>query len=83
MSMLNVHVFVHVHAAHHRCVGECECMFVCVFVFVCINAGIPDCLASEQSGTGIKKTNDAGTGLVLDQAKAVRHFFGPVPDWNY
>jgi hypothetical protein len=58
-------------------------MFACVFVFVCINAGMPDCPASDQSGTGMKKTNDAGTGPVPDQAKAVRHFFGPVPDWNY
>jgi hypothetical protein len=79
MSMLNVHVSVHVHAAHHRCVCEC----VCMFVFVCINAGMPDCLASKQSGTGIKKNNDAGTGPVPDQAKAVRHFFGLVPDCNY
>ncbi len=78
MSMLNFHVSVHVHAAHHRCVGVCECVFVCVFV--CINAGMPDCPASDQSGTGIKKTNDAGTGPVPDQTKAVRHFFGPVPD---
>ncbi len=45
MSMLNVHV----HAAHHRCV----CEFV--FVFVCINAGMPDCPASVQSVTGMKK----------------------------
>jgi hypothetical protein len=47
-----------------------------VCVFLCINAGMPDCLVSDQSGTGIKKkTNDAGTGLVPDQAKAVWHFF--------
>jgi hypothetical protein len=25
------------------------------------NAGMPDCPASSQSGTGLKKTNDAGT----------------------
>jgi hypothetical protein len=62
-----------------------EGVFVCVFmsVFVCINAGMPNYSASDQSGTGLKKTNDAGTGPVPDQAKAVRHFFGPVPDWNY
>jgi hypothetical protein len=53
-----------------------------MFVFVCINAGMPDCPTSKQSGTG-KKTNDAGTGPEQDQAKAVRHFFGPVPDCNY
>ncbi len=83
MFMLNVHVSVHVHAAHHRCVCLCECVFVCVFVFVCINAGMLDCPASVQSGTRIKKTNDAGTGPVPDQTKAVRHFLGPVPDLNY
>jgi hypothetical protein len=76
MSMLNVYVSVHVHAAHHRCVCVCEFMFV----FVYINAGMPDCPASDQFGTRIKKTNDAGTGPVPDQTKAVQHFFGPVPD---
>jgi hypothetical protein len=62
-----------------------EGVFVCVFmsVFVCINAGMPNYPASNQSGTGLKKTNDAGTGPVPDKAKAVRHFVGPVPDWNY
>ncbi len=89
MSMLNVNVSVHVHAAHHmcvcvcECVGVCACEFVCVFMFVCINAVMPDSPASEQSRTGIKKTNDAGIGPVPDQAKVVRHFFGPVPDCNY
>ncbi len=47
---------------HHRPV----CVFVCVFV--CINAGMPDCPASEQSDTGLK------TLTVPDQAKAVWHF---------
>jgi hypothetical protein len=63
-------------------IGLCarKCLFVCMFVFVCINAGMPECPASDQSGTGIKKTNDAGTGPVPHQTKAVRHFFGPVPD---
>jgi hypothetical protein len=28
------------------------------------NAGMPDCPASSQSGTGMKKTNDAETGPV-------------------
>ncbi len=51
------------------------CVFMCVCVFVCINAGMSNCPASDQSGTGLKKTNDAGTGPVPDQAKAVRHFF--------
>ncbi len=72
MSMLNIYVSVHVHAAHHRC--------VCVFEFVCINAGMPDCPACDQSSTGLKKTNDARTGSVPDQTKAVQLFFGPVPD---
>ncbi len=83
MSMLQVYVY----AAHHRCVCVCKgvfaCVFGCVCMFVCINAGMPNCPASDQSGTGLKKTNYAGTGPVPDQAKAVRHFFGPVPDWNY
>jgi hypothetical protein len=70
MSMLKVHVPVPVLAAHHRCVGVCEFVFVCMFVFMCINAGMPDC----------PETNDAKTGQVMDQGKAVRHFFGPVPD---
>jgi hypothetical protein len=65
-----VHVPVHVHAAHHRCV----CMFMC------INAGMPDCPASDQSSTGLKKTNDAWTGPVPDQAKAIWHIFGSVLD---
>jgi hypothetical protein len=55
MSMLNVYVSVHVHAAHHRCVCVGECVFVCVFMSMCINARMPDCPASDQSGTGIKK----------------------------
>ncbi len=50
------------------CEGVFVCVFVCVFVFVCINAGMPDCPASDQSGTGIKKTNDAGTVPVPDQS---------------
>jgi hypothetical protein len=38
------------------------------------NAGMPDCPASSQSGTGLKKANDAGTGPVPDYAHTVRHF---------
>jgi hypothetical protein len=60
MSILNINVSVHVHAAHHRCVCVCEGVFVCVFVFVCINAGMLDCPASNQSGTGIKKLTMLG-----------------------
>ncbi len=47
-------------AVHHRSVCVCECVFVCVFVFVCINAGIPDCPASDQSGTRMKKLTMPG-----------------------
>jgi hypothetical protein len=48
-----------------------------VRVYKCRNAGL--------SGIGSiryqnEKTNDAGTGAVPDQAKAVRHFFGLVLD---
>jgi hypothetical protein len=32
----------------------------------CQNAGMPDRPASGQSGTGLKKTNDAATGPVPD-----------------
>ncbi len=56
------------------------CSYICVCVWVCINAGMPDCPASDQSGTGMKKSNDAGTYPVLDKADAFQHFFGPVPD---
>jgi hypothetical protein len=39
---------------------------VYVHVHVCRNARMPDCPASDQSGTRLKKTNDAGTGPVPD-----------------
>ncbi len=42
------------------CVLMCKFVFVCVFVFVCINAGMPDCLASNQSGTRMKKLTMPG-----------------------
>jgi hypothetical protein len=53
------------------CVGVGVCGDVCgcgggsVFVCVCtyINAGMPDSLASDPSGTRMNKTNDAGTSL--------------------
>jgi hypothetical protein len=31
-----------------------------------LNTGMPDCPASGQSGTGLEKTNDAGTRTVPD-----------------
>ncbi len=49
---------------------------------MCINAGMPDCLASDQSVTEMKKNHDAGTDPVPDQANEVLQFFGPVPHWN-
>jgi hypothetical protein len=52
-------------------------------VCVCVRVRVYKCWNAGQSGTGIKKTNDAGTGPVPDQAKAVQHFLGPVPDCNY
>ncbi len=57
---------------HHRSVCVCEGVFVCVFVyvfvcvcmfmcvFVCINAGMTDCPASDQSGTGLKNLTMPG-----------------------
>jgi hypothetical protein len=36
---------------------------------------MPDCVASDQSGTWMKKTNDAMTSLVPDQANSSA-FFG-------
>jgi hypothetical protein len=90
ISMSMVHV--HVHAAHQRCVCVCDCMFVgvfmCVRVFVCVHVHVYKCQNAELSGIWsvryrTEKTNVAGTGPVPDQVKAVRHFFGPVPGWNY
>jgi hypothetical protein len=37
-------------------------------------AEMPECQTSGQSGTGLKKTNDTGTGPVLDYEETVRHF---------
>jgi hypothetical protein len=39
-----------------------SCMCPCT----CRNAGMPDRPAFGQFGTGLKKTNDAGTGSVPD-----------------
>jgi hypothetical protein len=67
--VVKIHVPIHV---HHRSVSVCEgvfvcvfmcvfvCVFMCVFVFVCINAGMLDCPASDQSGTGLKKLTMPG-----------------------
>ncbi len=63
-------------------------VYVRVCVHVCVRVRVYKCRSAALSGIRSvryrnEKTNDAGTGLVPDQAKAVRHFFGPVPDWNY
>ncbi len=57
-------------------------------VYVHIRVRVYKCLNAELSGIQSvqyrnEKTNDAGTGPVPDHTKAVRHLFGPVPDWNY
>jgi hypothetical protein len=60
--------------AHATCPCPC-CMsmsmsmlqvHVNVHVHIYRNAGMPDRPASSQSSTGLKKTNDAGTGPVPD-----------------
>ncbi len=76
ISLFMIHV--HVHAScpcctsmflsifspvHHRSVCVCEYVFVCVFFFVCINAGMPDCPGSDQSGIGMKKLTMPGMVL--------------------
>ncbi len=48
-----------------------------VRVYKCRNAGLSGKQSVQYQN---EKTNDAGNGPVLDQAKAVRHFFSPVPD---
>ncbi len=78
MTMSGLHVHIHVHAAFLcPCVGVGVHVLVCVCVYVgvCINVGMPNCPASNQSSTEMKKTNDAGTGPVPDQAYAFWHFF--------
>jgi hypothetical protein len=65
MPMLHVHV-------HNAC--PCPCCMSMSMLHVHVNvhvhiyriAGMHDRPASSQSGMGLKKTNDAGTGPVLD-----------------
>jgi hypothetical protein len=38
------------------------------------NDASPALLAASQAGTGMKKTNDAGTGPLPEEGKAVRNF---------
>jgi hypothetical protein len=45
---------VHIDAVFH----DNAAFYVCVHVHVCRNAGMPDCPVSDQSGTGLKKTNN-------------------------
>jgi hypothetical protein len=65
-----VRVRVHVRGGVH----------VRVRVYKCRNAELSG-IRSVRYQT--EKTNDAGTGPVPDQAKAVQHFFGLIQDWNY
>jgi hypothetical protein len=53
------------------------CVRVRVRMYKCWNAGLSGIQSVRYQN---EKTNDAGTGLVPDQAKAVQHFFGPLPD---
>ena len=58
MSMSIMHVHVHVHVA---CPCKyCMSMSMSMYIYIYRNAGMPDRPASGQSGTGLKKTNDAG-----------------------
>ncbi len=48
----------------------CRYVYTYIYVYTCvyiyIKARMQDCQASSQSGTGMKKTNNAGTGPVPD-----------------
>jgi hypothetical protein len=48
-----------------------------VRVYKCRNAGLSGIRSVRYRN---EKTNDAGNGPVPDQAKAIWHFFGLVPD---
>jgi hypothetical protein len=58
-------------------VRVCVHVRVRVRVYKCWNAGLSGIRSVWYRN---EKTNDAGNGPVPDQAKAVQHFFGPVPD---
>ncbi len=47
-----------------------------------LNAGISDCPASSQSGTGMNKSADAGISPVPKYGDPVRYRNAPVPDWD-
>jgi hypothetical protein len=83
-----LHVHVNVQAAF---LCTCPCVHVSVRVRVRVRVGVHvrvrmyKCRNAGLSGIQSvryrnDKTNDAGTDPVPDQADAVRHFFGPVPD---
>jgi hypothetical protein len=85
-----LHVHVNVQAAF-LCPCLCPCVRVIVRVRVRVRVGVHvhvrmhKCRNAGLSGIRSvryqnDKTNDAGTDPVPDQADAVRHFFGPVPD---
>jgi hypothetical protein len=67
MSMSILHVHVHT-ACPFPCCMSMSMLHVHANVHVHIyrNARIPNRPASSQSGTGLKKTNEAGTGPVLN-----------------
>ncbi len=78
---------LHVHAAS-PCSRRTSQVCVRVRVRARVRVCVYKCRNAELSGiwsvrNRTEKTNDAGIGPVLDQAKAVQQFFGPVPDWNY
>ncbi len=72
---MRVQVCVRVHV--HVCVRVRVRVHVPVCVYKCRNA-VLSVIQSVRYWN--EKTNDAGNGPVPNQAKAVRHFFGPVPD---
>ncbi len=55
---LYVYVYIHIYI-------YVDVYSKCIFIGMYINARMPNCPASGQSGTGMKKPNDDGTGPVL------------------
>ncbi len=64
------------------CVRASACAHVCVCVrlHLHLRVHVYKCRNTGLSGTGMKKSNDAGTYPVPDKADAFWHFFGLVPD---
>ncbi len=61
---LHVHVMLHVSMTMSILHVRVQAAYPCPWYIQYINARMPDCPASGQSGTRKKKNNDAGTGLV-------------------